>query len=180
MTLSFYLRPLDLGAPDDLPPASPPLAGGTRHFARIAVTWRDGGAIVAREQVRPADLVDALAARDPSLAVAGRQRLEGLCAPRAPFAGLALDRPQIMGVINVTPDSFSDGGDRFDPGQAVAAGLALAEAGAGILDVGGESTRAPHDSRREGAGRSGLRGFDRHASRAGHGRGSRGRRRHHQ
>jgi dihydropteroate synthase len=141
MSLSFYLRPLDLGAPDDLPPASPPLAGGARHFARIAVTWRDGGAIVAREQLRPADLLDALAARDPNLAIAGRQRLEGLRAPRAPFAGLALDRPQIMGVINVTPDSFSDGGDRFDPSQAVAAGLALAEAGAGILDVGGESTR---------------------------------------
>ncbi len=105
------------------------------------MTWREGGAIVAREQVRPTDLVDALAARDPELAIAGQRRLEGLSAPRAPFAGLALDRPQIMGVINVTPDSFSDGGERFDPGQAVAHGLALAEAGAGILDVGGESTR---------------------------------------
>ena len=62
MTLSFYLQPLDLGAPEDLPPASPPLAGGPCHFARLAVTWRDGGAIVAREQLRPADLADALAA----------------------------------------------------------------------------------------------------------------------
>jgi dihydropteroate synthase len=141
MTLSFYLRPLDLGAPENLPPGSPPLAGGPQHFARIAVTWRDGGAIVAREQLRPADLADALAARDPDLAIAGRQRLEGLCGLRAPFAGLAMERPQIMAVINVTPDSFSDGGDRFDPGRAVADGLALAEAGAAILDVGGESTR---------------------------------------
>ncbi|HSR72046.1 MAG TPA: dihydropteroate synthase, partial [Kiloniellales bacterium] len=48
---------------------------------------------------------------------------------------------RIMGVINVTPDSFSDGGDRLDPGRAVADGLALREAGAEILDVGGESTR---------------------------------------
>jgi dihydropteroate synthase len=48
-------------------------------------------------------------------------------------------RPHIMGVINVTPDSFSDGGDFFSPEQAVAQGLALA--GADILDVGGESTR---------------------------------------
>ncbi|MDX1576016.1 MAG: dihydropteroate synthase [Kiloniellales bacterium] len=141
MTLSFYLQPLDLGAPEDLPPGSPALAGGPRHFARVAVTWRDGGATVAREQLAPADLVDALAARDPDLALAGRRRLERLSAPRAPFAGLALDRPRIMGVINVTPDSFSDGGDRFDPGAAAAAGLALAEAGADILDVGGESTR---------------------------------------
>ncbi len=141
MTLSFYLQPLDLGAPEDLPSGSPPLAGGPRHFARIAVTWRDGGAVVAREQLLPADLTDALAARDPDLALAGRRRLESLSAPRVPFAGLVMDRPHIMGVINVTPDSFSDGGERFDPGAAVAAGLALAEAGAAILDVGGESTR---------------------------------------
>lgn len=50
-------------------------------------------------------------------------------------------RPHIMGVVNVTPDSFSDGGDFFDKDAAVAQGLSLAEAGADILDVGGESTR---------------------------------------
>lgn len=141
MALSFYLRPLDLGAPADLPPGSRPLAGGPLHFARLAVTWREGARVVAREQVRPEGLSEALAARDPGLADAGRSRLARLEAPRAPFAGLALDRPQIMAVINVTPDSFSDGGDRFDPGRAVVDGLALAEAGAGIVDVGGESTR---------------------------------------
>jgi len=141
MALSFYLRPLDLGPPGDLPPDSRPLAGGPLHFARIAVTWRDGGAVVARGQVRPANLIDALATHGPEFAIAGRRRLESLSSPRAPFAGLALDRPQIMAVINVTPDSFSDGGDRFDPGRAVVDGLALSEAGAAILDVGGESTR---------------------------------------
>jgi dihydropteroate synthase len=46
-----------------------------------------------------------------------------------------------MGVVNVTPDSFSDGGDFFGADEAIAQGLALAEAGADILDVGGESTR---------------------------------------
>jgi len=46
-----------------------------------------------------------------------------------------------MGVLNVTPDSFSDGGEHLDPGEAVAAGLRLAEKGADIIDVGGESTR---------------------------------------
>lgn len=46
-----------------------------------------------------------------------------------------------MGVINVTPDSFSDGGRFFDTGQAVEQGVRLAEEGAAILDVGGESTR---------------------------------------
>ena len=141
MSLSLYLRPLDLGAPADLPSGSLPLAGGPRHFARVAVTLRDGARVVAREQLGTGALVDALAARDPDLAAEGRQRLERLTAPRPAFAGLAMDRPQIMAVINVTPDSFSDGGDRFDAGRAVADGLALAEAGAAILDVGGESTR---------------------------------------
>ncbi len=46
-----------------------------------------------------------------------------------------------MGILNVTPDSFSDGGRFFDPRAAIDAGLALAAAGAGIIDVGGESTR---------------------------------------
>ena len=52
-----------------------------------------------------------------------------------------MDRPRIMGIVNVTPDSFSDGGDRFDAGRAVADGLAMAAAGADLIDVGGESTR---------------------------------------
>src|SRR5688572_12112424 len=46
-----------------------------------------------------------------------------------------------MGIVNVTPDSFSDGGDFLDPERAVAHGLALAAEGADVLDVGGESTR---------------------------------------
>jgi dihydropteroate synthase len=54
---------------------------------------------------------------------------------------LSLDRPRIMGVINTTPDSFSDGGRFADPARAIAHGLALIEAGADILDIGGESTR---------------------------------------
>ena len=47
----------------------------------------------------------------------------------------------VMGVVNVTPDSFSDGGRFLDPDAAVAHGLALRDAGAAVLDVGGESTR---------------------------------------
>ncbi len=57
------------------------------------------------------------------------------------WAGLSLERPRIMGVLNVTPDSFSDGGDFLDTDAAIAAGLAMAAAGADIVDVGGESTR---------------------------------------
>ena len=54
---------------------------------------------------------------------------------------LKLDQPRVMGIVNVTPDSFSDGGAHFDAGAAIAHGLALAAEGADILDVGGESTR---------------------------------------
>ncbi|MEQ8664647.1 MAG: dihydropteroate synthase [Rhodospirillales bacterium] len=57
------------------------------------------------------------------------------------FAGLSLAEPLFMGVVNATPDSFSDGGDAFSEKDAVARGLALMEAGAAIIDVGGESTR---------------------------------------
>jgi dihydropteroate synthase len=54
---------------------------------------------------------------------------------------LVLDRPRVAGIINVTPDSFSDGGEHATTEAAVAHGLALAEQGADMLDVGGESTR---------------------------------------
>ncbi len=63
----------------------------------------------------------------PSLDCAGRQ--------------LKLDRPRIMGIVNVTPDSFSDGGQHADTEAAVMHGLLLAEQGADMLDIGGESTR---------------------------------------
>jgi dihydropteroate synthase len=51
------------------------------------------------------------------------------------------DRTLVMGIINVTPDSFSDGGARLDPANAVEAGLRMVDEGADLLDIGGESTR---------------------------------------
>lgn len=68
----------------------------------------------------------------------------------APFAlrggrHLGFERAVVMGVVNVTPDSFSDGGLWFESEAAIAHGIALSEAGAGILDVGGESTRPGAD-----------------------------------
>jgi len=61
------------------------------------------------------------------------------------FAGLALDRPRIMGIVNATPDSFSDGGEAFAFEDAVARGLQMVKDGADIIDVGGESTRPGAD-----------------------------------
>lgn len=54
---------------------------------------------------------------------------------------LHLSQPQVMGILNITPDSFSDGGDFFVPEQAVARAVRMVEEGAAIIDVGGESTR---------------------------------------
>ncbi|MFN6977804.1 MAG: dihydropteroate synthase [Gemmobacter sp.] len=65
-----------------------------------------------------------------------------LPASRMPaLPGLPTDRPAIMGILNVTPDSFSDGGAYLSPAAAVAHGRAMLEAGADVIDVGGESTR---------------------------------------
>src|SRR5689334_21697324 len=62
--------------------------------------------------------------------------------PRDPLAALlARGRPLIMGILNVTPDSFSDGGQFFDPSVAIAHARDMAEQGADILDIGAESTR---------------------------------------
>lgn len=75
----------------------------------------------------------------PAVAIPADWR-DRLTAPRADLAGLPMDRPQIMGILNTTPDSFSDGG-RFAGAGAVAHATALSGAGAAILDIGGESTR---------------------------------------
>jgi dihydropteroate synthase len=99
--------------------------GGHQTIAFHAVEMierRDGA--VLREVIAYGDLPksDALARIEQS---------------RAPYSGA----PDIMGIVNVTPDSFSDGGQNAESDAAIAHGLKLAEEGATILDVGGESTR---------------------------------------
>jgi dihydropteroate synthase len=66
---------------------------------------------------------------------------ENLYNPRANFAGLKMSKPHAMGVINVTPDSFSDGGAYLAPATAISSAMAMSQAGASIIDIGGESTR---------------------------------------
>jgi dihydropteroate synthase len=67
-------------------------------------------------------------------------------AERPPFAGLGLDCPLIMGIVNVTPDSFSDGGLYDTKEEAILHAAELANAGAAIIDIGGESTRPGSDA----------------------------------
>ncbi len=114
------------------------LAGGSLGFSLCEVIRRDAVGEVSREIVPVPDLA-------AQLGEAAGTWLARLSAPRPPFSGVSLDRPQVMAVINVTPDSFSDGGERFDVGRAVEDGLAMMAAGAGFLDVGGESTRPGAD-----------------------------------
>lgn len=120
----IYPRPLVQTDPAR-PAGALTLAGGWCWFDRVEVMERGG----------PGRIVDA---RDLPPEV-----LERLTAPRPALAGLAMDRPRIMGILNVTPDSFSDGGRFLGTGAALtqARALALALAGAEILDIGGESTR---------------------------------------
>ena len=67
--------------------------------------------------------------------------LARLTSPRAAIAGLSLDTPRIMGILNLTPDSFSDGGEFADPNKALARARRMLAEGADMLDLGGESTR---------------------------------------
>jgi dihydropteroate synthase len=86
----------------------------------------------------------------PALASSGEADLAALLAritaQRPAFAGIALDRPVLMGIVNVTPDSFSDGGLYDTKEAAIVHAAELAAAGAGIVDIGGESTRPGSDA----------------------------------
>ncbi|RKQ33670.1 dihydropteroate synthase [Kocuria tytonis] len=79
-------------------------------------------------------------------ATAGAVRPAGHALGWGTFEALPTDRTLVMGILNVTPDSFSDGGRHATERAAVAHGIRLAEQGADIVDVGGESTR-PHSQR---------------------------------
>jgi dihydropteroate synthase len=123
---SLYYRPIP-----SIDPARPSdaltLAGGWAWFSQVEVLSR-----AASSRLIPAtELPEEVKTR--------------LTAPRAPLAGMDFARPNLMGILNVTPDSFSDGG-MFDAPDAarVRAQVMMAE-GADILDIGGESTRPGAD-----------------------------------
>ena len=134
---SLHLRPVQFV---DAPMAYPDgavarLAGGMLWFAAYEVSA--GG---TRRTVAVADFArelggDARAARLHAAITAPRTAL-----PLGERV-LRFDQPSIAGILNVTPDSFSDGGKLTDPAAAAAAGIDMTVAGAALIDVGGESTR---------------------------------------
>lgn len=114
------------------------LAGGLNWFASVELIKIDGHArksteLVAVEQVEERFDED----------MAGQWK--ALTGPRSPLQLgeriVRLDQPQVMGIINATPDSFSDGGQFASAAEAAEAGAQMSAEGAGIIDVGGESTR---------------------------------------
>ncbi len=125
-----YFRPIPCSR--SLPGARP-LGGGLVGFREVEVLARGQLA-----EILPTDAVEALW---PEAAEA----VERSTGRRSAVMGLALDRPCVMGIVNVTPDSFSDGGLLGSAEAAVEHALALVEAGADLLDIGGESTRPGSD-----------------------------------
>lgn len=114
------------------------LAGGMSWFAMVELIRVEGDRRSSSELVPvegiEANLDEFMAGQWKELTSA-RQPLQ--LGPRT----VRLDQPQVMGIINATPDSFSDGGRFLDPDAAVEAGARMAAEGAAIIDVGGESTR---------------------------------------
>lgn len=110
-----------------------PLAGGGCAFALVEVI--EGAPGDTRRSLRP--WAELNASKDATV----RDILERITAPRAAIAGLSVDRPRIMGIVNVTPDSFSDDGLAGDPAVAIGHGRRLVAEGADLVDIGGESTR---------------------------------------
>jgi dihydropteroate synthase len=114
------------------------LAGGLSWFAAVELLHVEGNKRGSTELVA----VEGIEAR---LDEATAAQWQALASPRAPLQlgerTIRLDQPQVMGIVNVTPDSFSDGGQFADGAAAAEAGARIAAQGAAIVDVGGESTR---------------------------------------
>jgi dihydropteroate synthase len=114
------------------------LAGGLNWFAMVELIGVEGHRRVSTELL-PVEGIEA--GFDDEMA----SQWKALTAPRAPLhlgeRTIRLDQPQLMGIVNVTPDSFSDGGQFADAAAAALAGSRMSEQGAAIVDVGGESTR---------------------------------------
>ena len=117
------------------------LAGGLTWFSQVEMIGWDAGRRVSSDLVPVERVFEWIADRPEDERIAW-QRLTSVRPPlQLGERTIRLDQPQVMGILNVTPDSFSDGGRFQGAEDAIAAGVDMAAAGAAILDVGGESTR---------------------------------------
>src|SRR5207342_88412 len=114
------------------------LAGGMNWFASVELIAVEGMARTSSELVP----VEGIESRFDDHMAAQWEALTRLRPPLQLGARtVRLDQPQVMGIINATPDSFSDGGQFANAAEAAEAGARMAAEGAAIIDVGGESTR---------------------------------------
>jgi dihydropteroate synthase len=114
------------------------LAGGLSWFAAVELIKIEGHARISSELVA----IEGIEARfDDDMAAQWKALTSGREALALGERTVRLDQPQVMGILNVTPDSFSDGGRFANPEAAAEAGADMAREGAAIIDVGGESTR---------------------------------------
>jgi dihydropteroate synthase len=114
------------------------LAGGLAWFSAVELIEVDGNSRASSELLSVQEFHERL---DDEL-TSQWDRLTGVrAALQLGDRIVRIDQPQVMGIVNATPDSFSDGGQFADAGEAAAAGARMSEAGAAIIDVGGESTR---------------------------------------
>ena len=146
MLREIYVRPLGLypgrhGDGADEVWGGFRLADGWLDFSAVEVIERNGAEI----ERRIAGLGEFLERDWGRRALNAADMFEYVRQPRPRIAGLALDRPRIMGVVNVTPDSFFDGDQFDDASMAIDHARRLVEEGADILDIGGESTRPGSD-----------------------------------
>ena len=147
MTQQIYIRPIALAeSPQSEEGEAVRLAGGLVYASRFAIIVRREGEIVSRQRWSAPDMPDALTRVPDALADEAQAQWVALQQTHAPLQcgsrTIRLDQPQVMGILNVTPDSFSDGGQFLDrPEVATAHAAAMLDSGAAIIDVGGESTR---------------------------------------
>jgi dihydropteroate synthase len=128
------------------------LAGGPQAFTLTEVFLAaDGGDEISIIPASISDIEDWALSEGGAVADAVTEQIRALSQPRSPFAGIELNQPRIMGVVNVTPDSFYDGGRLATTAAAIDHGERLIDAGADILDIGGESTRPGSEAVTEAA-----------------------------
>ncbi|SDO69465.1 dihydropteroate synthase [Filomicrobium insigne] len=147
MQRSIYLRPIGFipnggKASEEEVWGGMPLAGGPLAFTALEIIERNG----ARVERRMTGLSEFFERDWGRHTLPASDLFEALGTPRSRIGGLSMDRPRIMGIVNVTPDSFSDGGQHDTVQAAVDHALRLADEGADILDIGGESTRPGSDA----------------------------------
>lgn len=151
----LYLRPIWFAeSPVGLDGLTARMGGGLIWFQGYEITARHG-ATIQRNRVSVPDFEEWCAHLVEPLARRVDQLARNISAIRPPLAlkdrMIRFDVPQVMGILNMTPDSFSDGGKHInDPQAAADAGFAMMAAGAAIVDVGGESTRPRADKIWEG------------------------------